>query len=221
MFTGRQGVADCDLAGDTGSDPGVVLRRAVRDRLGPPSPPGPGLWRPFPSTPCVPCQASSRCSELPSSTEVGLISIVCPRRVCRPGEPTASLDANTDEAGHCAEQGRGPWAGEQWPRRRRAAQGGRREGCGQFTKSLGRGAGNRQCSWTPGCPAGVQRRSTLSWTVSSVTNAGKREAGQGDGEREPEQQSSLVSHERCEATETVWLVNDSDGRHSPVTSASF
>ena len=46
-------------------------------------------------------------------------------------------------------------------------------------------------------------------------------AGQGDGEREPEQQPNLMSHESCEATETAWLVNDSDGRDSSVISAGY
>ena len=208
MLTGRRGVADCALAGDTGSDPGCAVEYVtvwVRPRrpdwvFDDRSPSRPGL-------PCQarPGQASSRCSELSSTTETDLVSAVCPRRVCRSGEGTAGRDGNTGEAGHrrsgppCragprAEQGRGgegnsgrgaveqaKGVGERgrgvWPARREW------DGC----------AGNRQCSWLLGCPSGMRRRSNLSSGVWPTREA----AGEGDGEREREQQPSLIMRLSC------------------------
>ena len=88
--------------------------------------------------------------------------------MCRSCEPAAGLDDNTEEAGHCAEQGHGQ--GNSGRGDVEQAKGVGERGMASSTRAWDGGADNRQCSWMLGCPSGMQRRSNL----SSVTNAGKR-----------------------------------------------
>ena len=186
MLTGRRGVADCALAGDTGSDPGCAVEYVtvwVRPRrpdwvFDDRSPSRPGL-------PCQarPGQASSRCSELSSTTGTDLVSAVCPRRVCRSGEGTAGRDGNTGEAGHrrsgppCragprAGEGRG---GEQWPWCRRAGQGGRRErprGMASSTR-VGRVCWQSSVQLAAGVPLGnAAPQQPVQWSVANAGSGG-------------------------------------------------
>ena len=120
-----------------------------------------------PSRPCMPCQAKSRCSDLSSSTEVGLISIVCPVTCAVPANPPLVLTTAPTKR-HCAEQGHGQ--GNSGRDDVERAKGVGERAMASSTRGWDGGAGNRQGSWMLECPAGVQRRSNR----SSVTNAGKR-----------------------------------------------